>query len=52
VEDQVGDRVREAVDVTVGKFGGNIFYARNGIDVGAFAAEEFEKSLLGHFDSC
>jgi len=48
VEDEVDEGVGERFDAAFGEFCGDVFYARDGIDVGAFAAEEFEYGL--HLD--
>jgi hypothetical protein len=41
VEDEFGDGVREAVDVTLGHGGVDVFDAGEGIGVSSFTAEEF-----------
>lgn len=41
VEDELSDRVGKSRDLTRRQFGGNIFYARDGIDVRASAAKQF-----------
>jgi hypothetical protein len=45
VEDQVADRVRKGLDSADRQLGGDVFYARERISVGAFAVEEFGESL-------
>jgi hypothetical protein len=41
VEDEFGNRVREAVDAALGDGNVNVFNAREGIGVGSTPAEEF-----------
>src|SRR5215469_8871471 len=47
VEDELADAVREAGNLFCGKFGGEIFNARDRIHVRAFSMEEFNQNL-GH----
>ena len=49
MKDQISDGVREAGNAAFGELGGKIFDAADWIDVGAFAAEEFDQGLRrGH----
>ena len=47
VEDELGDAVRKSGNVIRGKFRGEVYYARDWIDVCAFSVEEFDEDL-GH----
>jgi hypothetical protein len=51
VEDELADAVGESADVALGHVGGKVFDTRERVSVCAFAAEEFDEGLLGHFYS-